>query len=65
MATLLVPKMFCGHCSAAIEKAIRLIDPGAEVAFDLLARKVTVDTALDCEAVTDAIRSAGYEPRPA
>ncbi len=65
MTTFIVPEMTCGHCTAAITKAIRQVDPGAEVACDLPTHKVTVETALDSEAVKDAIRSAGYESAPA
>lgn len=59
-----VPDMSCGHCTAAIEKSIRLIDPGAEVQCDIDAREVRVDSTLDDGAVVGAIREAGYEPIP-
>lgn len=56
-----VPDMSCGHCTAAIEKAITAIDPTAKVSCDLGARTVEVDSTLTERALADAIREAGYE----
>lgn len=56
-----VPDMSCGHCTAAIEKAIRAADPAAGVSCDLDARIVEVESTLSEAAVSDAIRDAGYE----
>lgn len=60
MIRLSVPDMNCGHCSASIEKAIVTIDPHATVTFDLTARSVEVDSALDESALKAAIHDAGY-----
>ena len=56
-----VPEMSCGHCTAAIEKAIKAIDPTAKVTCDTDARKVDVESILNPRALTEAIRSAGYD----
>lgn len=65
MTTYKVEKMSCGHCTSAIEKSIRSVDPGAQVTCDLSDRTVRVDSALDDDAIRSAIRQAGYEPAAA
>lgn len=35
MTKLNVPGMSCGHCKAAVEKAVAGVDPGAHVDVDL------------------------------
>jgi len=61
MSSFNVPEMSCGHCTAAIEKAIKAIDPTATVACDLDARTVAVESFLSDRAVSEAIRDAGYD----
>ncbi|MBD3624968.1 MAG: heavy-metal-associated domain-containing protein [Rhodobacteraceae bacterium] len=56
-----VPEMSCGHCTAAIEKAIKAIDPTATVSCDLGTRTVAVESFLSDRAVSEAIRNAGYD----
>ncbi|MCW3782867.1 heavy-metal-associated domain-containing protein [Defluviimonas salinarum] len=56
-----VPEMTCGHCTAAIQKAIRIADPMASVDCDLAARLVSVDSALEAETLIIAIKEAGYD----
>ncbi|WP_212523497.1 heavy-metal-associated domain-containing protein [Actibacterium sp. MT2.3-13A] len=56
-----VPEMSCRHCTAAIEKAIKALDAGAQVDCDLAARSVSVKTTLEESAVRAAISEAGYE----
>ena len=60
-----VPDMTCGHCTAAIEKALRAADPAATVACDIPARRVTVNTALPAQGILDTLKSAGYDATPA
>lgn len=62
MSTYKVEKMSCGHCAAAIEKSVRAIDPGANVACDLQSKRVDVSSALDDTAIAAADRAAEYEP---
>ncbi|SPH18252.1 hypothetical protein DEA8626_01784 [Defluviimonas aquaemixtae] len=59
-----VPDMSCGHCRAAIEKAIRSVDPLAKVDCDLNARIVGVLSALDPDGLVMAMREAGYKATP-
>jgi copper chaperone len=61
MTKLNVPGMSCGHCTAAIEKAIMAIDPTAKVSCDIGAHAVDVESFLTERALTEAIRSAGYD----
>ena len=60
-----VPDMTCGHCVSTITKAVQQAVPGASVATDLAAHRVTVDGASDAEVVRRAIVEAGYEAQPA
>lgn len=59
-----VPDMTCGHCAQAIEKAVKSVDPQAEVSVDLTSKEVPIRSEADEASLTDSIRSAGYEPRP-
>jgi len=61
MNSLNVPGMSCSHCTAAIEKAIKAIDPAAEVSCDLETHNVDVDSTVSESALATAIREAGYE----
>lgn len=56
-----VPDMSCGHCRAAIEKAVKAADPAAKLEFDMGDRKVRVDSALGVSALSAAIKDAGYD----
>jgi len=59
-----VPDMTCGHCAQTIEKAVKSVDPHAEIAVDLTIKEVTVRSEADEARVAESIRDAGYEPRP-
>ena len=59
-----VPDMSCGHCTAAIEKAVKAADPAATINCDLTTHSVTVDTSLPSVAVSAAIKEAGYQAEP-
>ncbi|MFK8036063.1 MAG: heavy-metal-associated domain-containing protein [Hyphomicrobiales bacterium] len=56
-----VPDMSCGHCTAAIEKAIFTQDSTAKVTTDLESRQVSVDSTLPIADLQKAIGNAGYE----
>ncbi|MBV1788088.1 cation transporter [Marinobacterium sp. D7] len=58
---LKVTGMSCGHCVSAIEKAVKSLDPQAEVTADLATGKVTVNSDIEMTPISDAIREAGYE----
>ena len=55
-----VPDMTCGHCVATVTKAVKALDPAAEVKADLAAKTVTVETAVPAAAVAKALDQAGY-----
>ena len=55
-----VPDMTCGHCVATITRAVKAVDPAAEVKADLGARTVTVESAVPAAAVARAMDQAGY-----
>ena len=56
-----VPDMSCGHCTSAIEKAIKASDSSADVSCDLSDRTVTISAALSENQVTSILKDAGYE----
>ncbi|SLN76432.1 heavy-metal-associated domain-containing protein [Roseisalinus antarcticus] len=60
-----VPDMSCGHCTAAIDKALKAIDPDARVDSDLTLKTVAVVSAQDAGAFQTALREAGYPGTPA
>lgn len=58
-----VPDMSCGHCKAAVEKAIQGIGASAEV--DLDSKTVEVSGAASEQAVIEALKAEGYPATPA
>ena len=60
-----VPEMSCGHCKAAIEKAVASVDPKASVNVDLESRTVEIEASVDDTTLVDAMKSEGYEATPA
>ena len=50
-------------CADAVTKAIRRLDPSAEVAVDLDHRRVTVQTFAQALELTEALGKAGYEAK--
>ncbi len=58
-----VSDMSCGHCQAAITRAVQALDPAAQVDVDLAAHRVQVRSAsADAAALQHAISEAGYTP---
>lgn len=62
-AIFTVPDMTCGHCEKTVRGALADALPGAAVAIDLVAQRVTVEG--DAVKAEDAIREAGYSPERA
>lgn len=60
-----VPDMSCGHCTAAIHKALKAIDPDAKVDTDLPSKTVTIGSANDPDTIQAALKEAGYPATPA
>ncbi len=56
-----VTGMTCGHCVAAIEKAVKGLDAQAEVTADLENGQVSVNTEVEAVTVSNAIQEAGYD----
>lgn len=61
MLTLKVPDMTCGHCAQTVEKAVKSIDPNAQVKVDLGQKTVTVETTAQDQKISEVVRSAGYK----
>ena len=55
-----IPSMSCGHCVGAVTKAVKAVDPKAEVTVDLTTKKVTVQTSGERQAVAASLTGAGY-----
>lgn len=55
-----VTGMTCGHCEAAVTRAVHGVDPDARVSVDRSAERVTVESAADPAAMARAIEAEGY-----
>jgi copper chaperone len=60
-----VPDMACGACANTIEKAIKAIDPAAEITADTTTKLVKIATTTDAAVLKQAIANAGYHPQTA
>lgn len=60
MLKLKVEDMSCGHCAATVEKAVKGIDPAAQVQVDLPSGTVLVASKAEEGRIREAIRQAGY-----
>jgi copper chaperone len=61
MINLNVSGMTCGHCVAAVSKAVRAVPSVSDVKVDLETGKVTVLGNPDEQAIRAAIVEEGYE----
>ncbi len=61
MLKLSIPKMSCGHCASTIEKAVKSVDPGAQITIDLSKATVAISTSSSGKTISQAIKQAGYE----
>ena len=55
--------MTCGGCARTVTKAIKMIDPDANVVTDPQVRLVQVQTSASQEQIVSALREAGFPPR--
>lgn len=62
MITLTINDMTCGGCVASITRVVKSLDPNATLDADVAARRVSINTPLDTDAVVAAISNAGYHP---
>ncbi|MBP6851608.1 MAG: heavy-metal-associated domain-containing protein [Rhodoferax sp.] len=58
--TFTVTGMTCGHCEKAVTRAVRQLDPQAEVRIDRPANKVEVESGQPRAALAQAIADEGY-----
>ncbi len=58
--TFIVSGMTCGHCEKAVARAVKQVDPKAEVKIDRSLGKVEVESAQPREALASAIVEEGY-----
>ena len=57
-----VKDMNCGHCAGSITKAIKEVDPQAEVNIDLASKTVNVNANASAETIKKAMEEAGFTP---
>ena len=58
--TFTVTGMTCGHCEKAVTRAVKQLDPLAEVRIDRPANKVEVESGQPREVLAQAIADEGY-----
>jgi copper chaperone len=58
--TFTVTGMTCGHCEKAVTRAIKQLDPLAEIKIDRAANKVEVQSGQSRELLAKAIAEEGY-----
>ena len=58
--TFTVTGMTCGHCEMAVKRAIKAIDPSAEITADRTQNKVEVQSDLPRESLAKVITEEGY-----
>lgn len=65
MISFEVKDMTCGHCVSTITKALKTADQDANVRIDLSRHLVQIEPGdLGADELGEAIREAGYTPRP-
>ena len=58
--TFTVTGMTCGHCEKAVTRALKTIDPQAQVAIDRSQNRVQVESGQLREVLAQAIVEEGY-----
>ena len=58
--TFTVTGMTCGHCEKAVTRAVKQLDPQAEVKIDRAANRVEIASTQAREAISKAIAQEGY-----
>lgn len=62
--SFVVTGMTCGHCEKAVTRALKQVDPQAEVRIDRAANKVDVQSEQPRERLAQAIVEEGYAVAP-
>lgn len=65
MIELSVTGMTCDHCVSAVTRAVKSVDPQANVQVDLASKRVRVDGGSSVGELTRALQAAGYPAVPA
>lgn len=65
MIELNVKDMTCGHCTDTVTRAVKSIDPEAQVQVDLGSKRVRVQGRAPEDALIRALNDAGYPAVPA
>ena len=58
--TFIVTGMTCGHCEKAVTRALKQLDPQAEVTIDRSANRVDVQSGQARALLSQAIAEVGY-----
>lgn len=56
-----VSGMTCGHCEMAVKRAVKQLDPAADIQIDRASGKVEVQSEQPREALSKAIADEGYQ----
>jgi copper chaperone len=62
---VIVSDMTCDHCVQTITRAVQAVAPGAAVAADLAAHRVSIESAAEAAVLQTAIADEGYDVRRA
>jgi copper chaperone len=62
MLELTLPDMTCGHCVKTITGIVQRLDPAAQLAVDLPAHRVAIDSGVDADRIKAALAEQGYPP---
>jgi len=54
--------MTCGGCARGVTKAIKTVDPNAEIVTDPPTRRVEVKNSAPQDQIVKALREAGFPP---
>ena len=65
MIELNVKGMTCGHCGAAVTRAVKSVDPSAAVQVDLESARVRIDGRSAAGELIKSLEDAGYPASPA
>lgn len=60
MYELQVEGMTCGGCARSVTLSVQTVDSNAKVDVDLKAKTVRIDSSAALDALTSAIKDAGY-----
>jgi copper chaperone len=58
--TFTVTGMTCGHCEMAVKRALKQVDPQAEVIIDRTQNRVEVESSQPRDSLAKAIVEEGY-----